>query len=119
METPPTLQNPEQTTPPAAATKPPKHSVWRAHWLALAIYALYAGRWVQYIAEARAYHAQPAPSGAGDALGWLLLGQLGFALLFAIVLLANAIWRRQGRLFYVVLTILVLGPFLLQYLIEG
>lgn len=92
METPPNQSTPDQTIPdPAAPSEPPKRSLWRAHWLVLAIYALYAGRWVQYIIEARAYHAQPAPDGAGDALNWLLLGQLGFALLSAIALLANAI----------------------------
>ena len=106
-------------TPPVAPNGPPDRPVWRTHWLALAIYTLYAGRWVQYLVEARAYHAQPTPGGAGDALNWLLLGQLIFALLFAIVLLANAIWRKQGRGFYLVLSGLVVLPFLLQYLIEG
>ncbi|MBO2007608.1 hypothetical protein [Hymenobacter negativus] len=122
METPPNLPSPTETQP-GATHEPPDRSAWhtglRAHWLALAAYALYAGRWVQYIGEARAYRAQPTPGGAGDALGWLLLGQLGFALLLAIALLGNAIWRKQGRLFYVVLTCLVLLPFVLQYLIEG
>lgn len=120
METPPNPATPGQNaTQPAATSEPPPRPAWRAHWLVLTIYALYAGRWVQYIAEARAYHAQPAPGGAGDALNWLLLGQLGFALLFAAVLLANAIWRKQGRWFYVVMSGLMLLPFLLQYLIEG
>ena len=120
MEIPPNLPNPDHPlTQPAATSEPPKRSVWRAHWLALITYALYAGRWVQYIIEARAYHAQPEPGGAGDALNWLLLSQLGFALLFATVLLGRAIWWKQGRLFYVVLSGLVLLPFLLQYLMEG
>ena len=106
-------------TPTVALNGLPDRPAWRAHWLALVIYGLYAGRWVQYVVEARAYHAQPAPSGAGDALNWLLLGQLAFAMLFTILLLANAIWRKQGRRFYVVLSGLVLLPFLLQYFIEG
>lgn len=114
MEIPPNLSNAGE-----AASEPPKRSVWRAHWLALAIFAIYTGRWVQYIIEARAYHAQPTPDGAGDALNWLLLGQLGFALLFVIVLMTNAIWRKPGRWFYVMMSGLVLLPFLLQYLIEG
>jgi hypothetical protein len=120
METPPPLPGPDRsTTQPAATSEQPNRPAWRTHWLALATFVLYAGRWVQYIVEARAYHAQPAPDGAGDALNWLLLGQLGFALLFAAVLLANAIWRKQGRGFYLVMSGLVLLPFLLQYLIEG
>ncbi|MDO7844736.1 hypothetical protein Q5H92_00085 [Hymenobacter sp. M29] len=120
METPPNLPGPVRSaTPPVALDERPNRPAWRAHWLALAIYAIYTGRWVQYIVEARAYHAQPAPGGAGDALNWLLLGQLGFALLFAAVLLANAIWRKPGRWFYVVMSGLVLLPFLLQYFIEG
>jgi hypothetical protein len=124
METPPTPPSlPRNTAQPAAVPEQPIRPAWRtglrAHWLALAVYALYAGRWAQYIVEAQAYHAQPAPGGAGDALNWLLLGQLGFALLFTVVLLTNAIWRKQGRWFYVALSGLVLLPFLLQYLIEG
>lgn len=120
MDTPPNLlAQGISTMQPATTGELPNRPAWRAHWLALATYALYAGRWVQYIMEARAYHAQPAPGGAGDALNWLLLGQLGFALLFAAGLLANAIWRKQGRWFYLVMSGLVLLPFLLQYLIEG
>jgi hypothetical protein len=119
MEIPPTLPTPDQSAPLPATSEPPNRPAWRVHWLALAIYFLYAGRWVQYIVEARAYHAEPSPGGAGDALNWLLLGQLIVALLFAIVLLANAVWRKQGRRFYLVLSGLVLLPFLLQYLIEG
>jgi hypothetical protein len=94
-------------------------TMWRTHWLALAVYVLYGGRWVQYIREARAYHAQPEPGGAGDALNWLLLGQVEFAVLFIVVLLANAAWRKQGRRFYLVLSGLVLLPFLLRFFIEG
>ncbi len=124
METPPNLPAP---TPPATQPAPPPEpprpagstGLLRAHWLALTVYALYAGRWVQYVVEARAYHAQPAPGGEGDALNWLLLGQLGVALLFAASLLASAIWRKQGRGFYLLMSALVLLPFLLQYLIEG
>ena len=124
METPPNPPSlPRSTTQPVAISEQPNRPAWRtglrAHWLALAVYVLYTGRWVQYLMEARAYRAQPTPGGAGDALNWLLLGQLGFALLFTIVLLANAIWRKQGRRFYVVLSCLVILPFLLQYLIEG
>ncbi|WP_460583099.1 hypothetical protein [Hymenobacter arcticus] len=53
------------------------HSWWKncllAHWLTLATYALYLGRWAQYAWEAATYRAQPTPGGAGDALNWLLL----------------------------------------------
>jgi hypothetical protein len=98
-------------------TRPAGRPGLRAHWLALALYALYLLRWAQYVQEALAYRTQPESGGAGDALGWLLLGQLWFAGLFGLGLLANALWRRHGRRFYLGLTGLVILPWLLQLLI--
>ncbi|GAA4023201.1 hypothetical protein GCM10022409_03780 [Hymenobacter glaciei] len=98
--------------------RPTWHSGLRAHWLALAIYVLYAGRWVQYLLEVRAYRTQP-PGGAGDMLNWLLLGQVAFAVVFTLILLANAIFRKPNRRFYVLMSALVLLPFMLLALING
>ena len=103
---------------PHSPTRPAARSWLRAHWLALALYALYLLRWAQYVQEALAYRAQPEPGGAGDALGWLLLGQLWFAGLFGAGLLANAWWRPRGRRFYLGLLALVLLPWLLQLIVE-
>ena len=103
---------------PEEPCRPAWRTALRNHWLALAAYAAYAGRWMQYVLEARAYHAQPEPGGTGDSLNWLL-GQVEIAILFVIVLLANAAWRKQGRRFYLVMSGLVLVPFLLQFFIAG
>ena len=124
METPPDRPGAARNATQLVATheqpgRPRWHTGLRAHWLALVAYTAYAGRWVQYLVEAQAYRAHPAPGGAGDALNWLLLGQLGFAGLLVVVLLANAIGRKRSRLFYLVMSGLALLPFLLHYLLEG
>ncbi len=85
----------------------------RRHWLALALVLLYLLRWAQYVAEAAAYRAQPAPGGMGDALGWLLMGQLFFAGALGLGLLGSAWWRREHWRFYLGLTGVVALPFLL------
>lgn len=68
----------------------------RRHWLVLLAVLLYLLRWAQYVAEAAAYRAQPAPGGAGDALNWLLLGQLFFAGALGLALLAST-WQHRAR----------------------
>lgn len=91
----------------------------RRHWLALALVLLYLLRWAQYVAEAAAYRARPAPGGAGDALGWLLLGQLFFAGALGLGLLGSAWWHREQRRFYLGLAGVVALPFLLLWLLES
>jgi hypothetical protein len=56
---------------------------------------------------------RPEPGGAGDALSWLLLGQLYFAGLLGALLPGNALLRRPHRAFYVVVPGLVALPFIL------
>ncbi|GAB3637374.1 hypothetical protein GCM10027422_29640 [Hymenobacter arcticus] len=87
---------------------------WRLpgrHWLALAAVLLYLLRWAQYVAEAAAYRAQPAPGGAGDALNWLLLGQLFLAGALGLALLAAAWWHRAQWRLYLGLAGVVALPF--------
>ena len=90
----------------------------RRHWLVLLPVLLYLLRWAQYMAEAAAYRARPTPGGAGDALNWLLLGQLFFAGALGLVLLACAWWRRAQWRFYLGLAGLVALPFALLLLLE-
>jgi|GEM_PF-5180032 len=96
---------------PAASLFP----VLRRHWLVLSLVLLYLLRWAQYVAEAAAYRARPAPGGAGDALGWLLLGQLYLAIALVVVLLACAGWRRAHWRFYLGLVGVVVLPFVVQW----
>jgi hypothetical protein len=88
----------------------------RRHWLALAAVLLYLLRWAQYAAEAASYRAHPTPGGAGDALNWLLLGQLFFAGALGLALLASAWWRRAQWRFYLGLAGVVALPFLWLWL---
>ncbi|WP_223649418.1 hypothetical protein [Hymenobacter psoromatis] len=97
----------------------PVHLHLRRHWLALAVVLLYLLRWAQYVAEAAAYRAQPAPGGLGDGLGWLLMGQLFFAGALALGLLGSAWWHREHGRFYLGLTGVVALPFLLLWLLEN
>ena len=97
----------------------PVHLYLRRHWLALALVLLYLLRWAQYVAEAAAYRAQPAPGGSGDALGWLLLGQLFFAGALGLGLLGSAWWHREHWRFYLGLGGVVALPFLLLGLLEN
>jgi hypothetical protein len=90
----------------------------RRHWLALAAVLLYLLRWAQYIVEAADYRAQPAPSGAGDALNWLLLGQLCFAGALGLALLASAWGRRAQWRFYLGLVGVVALPFAVLVLLD-
>lgn len=91
----------------------------RRHWLTLALVGLYLLRWAQYVVEAAAYRAQPAPGGAGDALNWLLLGQLFFAGALGLGLLSRACWHREQWRFYLGLAGVVALPFLLLWLLEN
>jgi hypothetical protein len=90
----------------------------RRHWLVLSLVLLYLLRWAQYVVEAAAYRARPAPGGAGDALGWLLLGQFYLAIALVVGLLACAGWRRAHWRFYLVLAGVVALPFVVQWLLE-
>ncbi|MDO7874405.1 hypothetical protein Q5H93_06645 [Hymenobacter sp. ASUV-10] len=91
----------------------------RRHWLVLTLVLLYLLRWVQYVVEAAAYRAGPPPGGAGDALGWLLLGQFYLAIALVVVLLACAGWRRAHWRFYLMLAGVVALPFGLLAVLEN
>jgi hypothetical protein len=90
----------------------------RRHWLAPAVVLLYLLRWAQYVGEAAAYRALPTSGGAGDALNWLLLGQLCCAGPLGLALLASAWWHRAQWRFYLGLVGVVALPFAVLVLLD-